>query len=122
MQLDVSLAATIAPPLPPMAAKQAKPSPATNRDSVAYRLRITRLASGMTQAQFCRLTGIGQQAWNNYESGYRPLTIQPALRLCNALGVTLDWLYRGISAGLPFRLAADIQRVDRDERTPRAAS
>lgn len=115
MQLDVSLAAVVLRPLPPMAAKQVNPSP-TNRDSVSYRLRITRVASGMTQAQFCRVTGIGQQAWNNYERGHRPLTIQPALQLCNALGVTLDWLYRGISAGLPIQLASEIQRLDRAER------
>lgn len=84
---------------------------------IAHRLRITRLATGWNQAQFCRVTGISQQAWNNYERDAVRISVNAALKLCAALGITLDWVFRGnLQAGVPFDLATKIQEVERRER------
>jgi hypothetical protein len=40
-------------------------------ESISTRLRWTREALGHSQAEWCRLTNIGPQAWNNYERGLR---------------------------------------------------
>jgi len=65
---------------------------------------------GLTQAAWCRVTGIEPQAWNNYERGLRRISLDQALKVCQATGATLDWLYRGMADGLPVRLAMAIRQ------------
>lgn len=70
--------------------------------SIAYRLKITRLAFGYTQAFMGRLVGAKTHAaWNNYERAIRRISVDHALRLCAVMGVTMDWIYRGNLSGLP---------------------
>jgi transcriptional regulator with XRE-family HTH domain len=86
-------------------------------DMIAERLRVARIASGLSQAQFCRVAGIGQQHWNNYERGRDRISVNAALKLCAAFGFTLDWIYRGnLQSGVPINLAEKIQGVERAER------
>jgi transcriptional regulator with XRE-family HTH domain len=93
-----------------------RPSAPTAVEMIAERLRLTRAASGLNQAAWCRLVGINPQAWNNYEQARNRISLDQALRICSATGVTLDWIYRGIAAGLPISMASEIQRLDRDRR------
>lgn len=78
---------------------------------VGSRLQTTRIALGKTQADLARVLLISPQRWNNYERGARPIDIEFAIRLCERFGVTLDWLYRGIVAGLPFELAQRVEEL-----------
>ena len=80
------------------------------------RLRLTREALGLSQAELCRRTGITPAAWNNAETGDNRLGIDNALSLCRATGVTLDWLFQGHRGGLPQKLAVDIERLLRRRR------
>lgn len=73
----------------------------TSVDDVAERLRITREALKLTQAELCRRTGIAPNTWNNAETGDARIGVDQAMKLCRATGVTLDWIYRGIRLGLP---------------------
>ena len=93
-----------------------RPSAPTATEMIAERLRLTREAKGLKQAAWCRLVGIGPQAWNNYERAVNRISLDQAMRICAATGVTLDWIYRGIAAGLPIEMASEIQRLDRDRR------
>lgn len=86
-------------------------------DELADRLRRTREAYDLNQASWCRLTGIESQAWNNYESGLRRISIDQAIKVCAATGVSLDWIYRGISAGLPMNIATALQRGNNPPRS-----
>lgn len=80
-------------------------------ESIAERLKRTREAMGFNQAQWCRLTGIEPAAWNNYESGLRRISIDQALKVCQATGITTDWIYRGLmSTGLPMNVQTKLQR------------
>jgi transcriptional regulator with XRE-family HTH domain len=77
---------------------------------MADRLRRTREAFGLNQASWCRLVGIEVQAWNNYESGLRRISVDQAIKVCQATGVTTDWIYRGLmSAGLPMNIQVALQ-------------
>jgi transcriptional regulator with XRE-family HTH domain len=76
---------------------------------IAERLKQLRQAMRLEQAAFARLVGIEPQAWNNYERGFRRISIDQAKKLCATTGVSLDWIYRGISSGLPINLATALQ-------------
>lgn len=80
-------------------------------DTVAGRLKRTREAFKMNQADWCRLVGIETQAWNNYESGRRRISIDQAIRVCQATGVTIDWIYRGLmNSSLPPQVQIELQK------------
>lgn len=93
---------------------------AMSRDlkAIAERLKLIRLAvhGGMKQAAFARLVGIEPQALNNYETALRRISVDQAIKICAATGVSLDWIYRGITAGLPAEMATALQRKQREER------
>ncbi len=91
---------------PPMA--RFSPNP-TAPDQVAHRLLLLRRALGHTQAFLAGLLGCAPQAWANYESGGRLISIALATKLCAITGVSLDWIYRGNMAMLPAELAEKIQ-------------
>lgn len=86
--------------------------------AIAARLRATRGALGLTQRDLCRESGIGESAYNQFERGHRPLTLVPALRLCERFGLTLDWFYRGDRSGLPERITARLPRFALIETEP----
>jgi len=86
------------------------------RSETGERLRLTREALGLSQAELCRRVGISPAAWNNAETGDNRLGVDNAMELCKATGVTLDWIYLGHRAGLPQKLAVDIERLMRRRR------
>lgn len=93
--------------------------------SVAARLRLTRLAFGMKKAPWCRFVGITPQAWENVEGSDRSpaknrISIEQALKVIRATGVDMNWIYQGITAGLPHKLAMDIKKHEAEARRKRA--
>jgi transcriptional regulator with XRE-family HTH domain len=85
----------------------------TTTGEVADRLRLTREALRLKQAALCRITGISTSAWNNAETGDARIGLDNAILLCQATGVTLDWVFRGIRAGLPHPIAERISELER---------
>jgi DNA-binding XRE family transcriptional regulator len=82
-------------------------------DAIAERLKLTREALGLKQAAFARLVGLEPQAVNNYETGLRRISVDQAIKICAATGVSLDWIYRGLASGLPVNLATALQQRQR---------
>jgi transcriptional regulator with XRE-family HTH domain len=91
-------------------------NPPDSRTEIAQRLRLTREALGLAQAELCRRTGIRPAAWNNAETGDNRLGIDSAMQLCKATGVTLDWIYLGHRGGLPQKLAVEIEKLSKSRR------
>jgi transcriptional regulator with XRE-family HTH domain len=87
--------------------------PVDSSNEIGHRLRFTREALGLSQAELCRRTGISPAAWNNAETGDNRIGIDNAMSLCRATGVTLDWIFLGHRGGLPQKLAVDIERLVR---------
>ena len=79
-------------------------------DEAARRLRVTRMAFGQTQAVMSHFMGSDTrgQAWQNYESGRRLISVAHAMRLCKHLGLTLDWIYFGSLRALPKDVARNL--------------
>lgn len=79
---------------------------------VGKRIVMLREAKGVRQAELATLLKISYQRLSNYETGKRPLDIELASAICDKLSGTLDYLYRGVHAGLPFEV---IQRLALEE-------
>jgi transcriptional regulator with XRE-family HTH domain len=85
-------------------------------EQIAKRLRLTREALGYTQAIMCKLIGSATngQAWENYESGRRKISLDHALRLCDNCGLSLEWIYRGNYQSLTVELRDKIIQQERE--------
>lgn len=78
-------------------------------DQIAYRLKLTRtVALEIGQTELCALVGIKTNTYNQWEMGKGRPELDKAMLLCEALGYTLDWIYRGDPAGLPYAIASKI--------------
>jgi hypothetical protein len=77
--------------------------------SVAGRLHVSRVALGLTPTTIARLIGSPSSLWHNFEAGTRRISIDKALALKRATGLTLEWIYDGdfasLSAGLQEKIA-----------------
>lgn len=71
---------------------------------VGNRIVALRNARGVKQVELASALRISAQRLSNYEKGKRPLDIELASTICDKLSGTLDYLYRGIHAGLPFEV------------------
>ncbi|MGC2781121.1 MAG: helix-turn-helix transcriptional regulator [Bradyrhizobium sp.] len=88
-------------------------------NEISDRLRLIREAKGLNQATFARLVGIEPQAINNYETGLRRISVDQAIKICAATGVSLDYIYRGLTGHLPVDIATELQRLQRQEKSRR---
>jgi transcriptional regulator with XRE-family HTH domain len=92
--------------------------------AIAERMRLTRIAYGRTQGRaraisqkvFCDLVDLSQQLWNNVERGSARLGLNSAIKIVERIGVTLDWIYLGRRDGLPAKLAAEISKLEKEDR------
>jgi DNA-binding XRE family transcriptional regulator len=78
--------------------------------SVGERIRITRMAIGITQRGFAKPLGITREAQTMYESGARRPPWEVGVLMCDAWGLTLDWIYRGDLSGLSMALVERINK------------
>jgi transcriptional regulator with XRE-family HTH domain len=92
----------------------------TTTMEVADRLRLTREALRLKQAALCRMTGISTSAWNNAETGDARIGVDNAIVLCQTTGVTLDWIFRGVRAGLPHPILERIRELENAPPAPLA--
>lgn len=75
---------------------------------IAARLIATREVMEMSQAEFCRRAGINQPTYNQYEKAVNVPEPQWVLRIRDAFGIPLDWVYCGDASSLPHRIAKSI--------------
>lgn len=61
--------------------------------ALAFRIRLARERKGLTQTELAKLIGSSQQAVGSWEVGrQQPRGILRIARLCDTLGVSLQWL------------------------------
>lgn len=74
--------------------------------AVGQRLEKLRAALGLdTQANMAKFIGVPTNTYNNWVNSVSLIRPQDAIVLCAKTGVTLDWIYRGDSSGLPMKFA-----------------
>jgi DNA-binding XRE family transcriptional regulator len=95
-----------------MTATRRNPDPTSSAETGA-RLALTREALGHTQVMMAKLMGSATygQAWENYESGRRRMSINHAIKLHQTCGLTLEWIYLGQMHNLPPNLRKKIQKL-----------
>ncbi len=76
---------------------------------IGKRLVAMHNALGITQADVCRAIDLTSGRYNQYVTGKRLLTLDVAVRLVAAYGVTLDWLFLGDVSALPVRIHQKLQ-------------
>ena len=79
--------------------------------AIGERLRLTREAMGLTQAEFARQARVSPSAYNQYEKGRIRPAIDQAVRMREAHKITLDWIYCGDNSGLRVQLADAIKAL-----------
>jgi transcriptional regulator with XRE-family HTH domain len=77
---------------------------AESNKSLANRLKLTREALDLKPAEVCKVLKVGANAWSQYESGERRITIRVAIKFSEAYGLTLDWIYRADPSRLPHEI------------------
>lgn len=77
---------------------------AESNKSLASRLKLTREALGLKPADICKVLKEGANAWSQYESGERRITLRVAIKFCDAYGLTLDWIFRADPSRLPHEI------------------
>lgn len=74
------------------------------REDVGRRLKLLRETLSLTQASMGAVMGSAHNMVSMIEGGERGLDPEDAIRLKNAKGVTLDWLYANDPSALPNHL------------------
>lgn len=78
---------------------------------VALRLRAARMTLGVgTQGEMAEKLGVEINAYNNYERGERLVDVAMAVRLLELSGIGLDWIYAGVTTGVPFDRALALRK------------
>jgi transcriptional regulator with XRE-family HTH domain len=80
--------------------------------AIARRMRLLRLATGLSQAEFARSIGVSRNVWNNVELGFSRIGVDTAMNVCAKHPVSLDWIYRGNEALVPDDLKKRLQDLD----------
>jgi len=89
-------------------------------EAIAERLIALRTLNAPTQTAFCNQVNIQPNTWNQYETAKQRISLDMAIRLSRATGVTLDWIYLGDSTGMPMRytpiISGDRRVLERQAR------
>ena len=80
-------------------------------NGVGGRLAITRQALGLTQTEFARRAGVAQNTYNQIEKGRKLPSVELAMALCDAHGLTLDWIFRDDPSNLRYQTADAIRAL-----------
>jgi plasmid maintenance system antidote protein VapI len=97
-----------------------EPQNPESAEAIAYRLELTHAALERgTQAAFAGSIGVTPQAWTNYIKARDRMSLDTALRLCRRYSVTLDWIYRGNTYGMPAELVRRIEKVASERASKR---
>lgn len=66
--------------------------------------RIRKEMSDLSQRAWAERHGFNPTQYNNWAKGSRRIPVEAAEKLCEAYGLTLDFIYRGRRDGLPSNL------------------
>lgn len=68
--------------------------------AVGLRLKAARLAVGLDQGDLAEPIGASQHKWSQWENGRNLPDVSTMILFCNRYGITMDWLYREVAAGM----------------------
>lgn len=98
------------------ASRTAGKLPQDEIDAIAGRLRLSRVAQGLSSTELCERADIKRSAYSQWEHARQAPRLDQAKKLRKALGYTLDWIYEGDRFGLPMKLAQDIAKYENSQK------
>ena len=78
---------------------------------IGDRLLRARTALGLNQRQFALQAEIAANTYNQWERAIGRPSLDQAMKLCDAHGLTLDYIFRGDISGLPMRIAERLRNI-----------
>ena len=73
------------------------------------RLKAAREHLGLNQKVMANEIGVERTALTNWEGGNRLPDVLAMVRLMQRFGITLEWVYAGALAGLPYDMARSLE-------------
>lgn len=99
-----------------------KKPPSELQIAVSARLNAIQKELGKNDTQMAKLVGVGRTTWGNWVNAENMPEEAAVIRLCDATGMNLEWLYRGngqiMPASLLIRLELRLAGLDPDKATP----
>lgn len=86
-------------------------NPLYSMAAVGERIRLTRLALRLTQAEFGQRFGVPQNAVSQYERGVKMPSYEALNEMCDAFRITSDWVLRGDNSNNPSKLSKAIEAL-----------
>ncbi len=84
---------------------------------IGRRLEIALKLMGFEKArEFCERFNLNESTVSMWIRGKSRINLDDGLRICEESGLTLDYLYRGITGGLPFALVQKIAELSRNSQ------
>lgn len=81
---------------------------ADSPEAVAARLERVRSILGMSKREFADRAGLTEQTYGPFENAKRPLSLEAAKKLRKTYGLSLEFMYFGITDALPHRIAREL--------------
>ena len=75
------------------------------------RLKAARIALKLSAKEVCEAINIQQNTYSQWETGKSMVDVAAAARLKKNFGITLDWIYSGDPAGLPYSIASKLRKA-----------
>ena len=79
--------------------------------AVGHRMRVTRLALGMTEQQAADGWGVTLRTYRRYEAGGRQISAVPPCKFAQKYDVSLDWLFDGDATTTKRHLAVGAGKI-----------
>ena len=79
---------------------------------IGNRLKVARLALGLSQKEVCEAIGVKVPAWSHWENGRRIPDPMAMKNLYLLHGVTMEWIYAGDPKRLPFEVYRRIKEEE----------
>lgn len=81
---------------------------------------LTKYYANGVSAQFARMIGEQPGRWNNVENGYNLSAAMAQKIVATFPGMSLDWLYNGVRAGLSSKVDSDLRALESSISSTRA--
>jgi len=99
-----------------------KKPPGPLQTAVSARLTVVQEELGKSDAAMGTMLGCGRTTWGNWVHQENMPEENAVIRLCDKTGLTMEWLYRGITTTMPVhllvRLELRLAGINPDTATP----
>ncbi len=79
--------------------------------AIGHRLEAALAAAQISRKEICEKLGISQNKWSQWATGVNMPSMDDAIRVCEELGITLYWIFRGDARDVAHGLASKLLKL-----------